>query len=105
MVGIREKLFFLFFGQVLGIFFLEFLNTASRINQFLLPGEKRMACRTDFNMYVLFDGTKFKFAATSAPGNYFIVFRMYSRLHFFKPPNNLSVSRLECLPKHFNIQF
>lgn len=84
VVGYREKLFIFFFGQVLGIFFLEFLNTTGRINQFLLAGEKRMTCGTDFNMYVFFDGTKFEFTAAGALGNYLMVFRMYSRLHFLQ---------------------
>ena len=35
--------------EMLGVFFLEFFNTTSCINQLLLAGEKRMAGRAYFN--------------------------------------------------------
>lgn len=69
---------------MLGIFLVEFLNSAGSIHKFLLTGEKRMACRTDLNMYLFINGTKLKFAAASTFGRYLIVFRMYSRLHFLQ---------------------
>ena len=43
-----------------GIFFLEAINTAGRVDQFLLPGKERVALGADFNFDVFFGGSHVK---------------------------------------------
>jgi hypothetical protein len=65
----------------LGVFFLEFFNPASGINQFLLTGKKGMAGRTYFHLHLLVDRTQFNCIATGAFRRDFMVFWMYIRFH------------------------
>ena len=87
-IKIRLFLVFLvFLGQMLGIFFLEFLNSSGSVDQFLLAGKKRMACGTDFNTDLVTHRTEFKLASAGALCLNLVVFRMDFRFHGTQPPD------------------
>ena len=67
--------------EMLGVFFLEFFNTTSCINQLLLAGEKRMAGRTDFNFNALVDRAQFYLVTAGAFCLDLMILRMDVRFH------------------------
>lgn len=78
------------------VFFLETIDAAARINEFLFAGEERMTVRANFHTQVLFDGTSLERIATGARYRRHVVFRMNSLLHFIHlfPPWTLDTRRL-----------
>jgi len=67
---------------MLGVFFLEFLNTACGIDEFLLTCKKRMAGGTDFNFDCLVYRTELNFITTSALGFNLMVCGMDIWFHY-----------------------
>lgn len=72
----------LFLGKMLGVFLLELFNTTSSINQFLFTSEKRMAGRTDLNVYAFIHRAQFNFITTGTFCLDFMIFRMDIRFHW-----------------------
>ena len=70
-----------------GIFFLEAIDTAGRVDQFLLPGKERMALGTDFNFDVLSGGSHVKCRAACTGSSRLCVFGMDVFFHLFKTPS------------------
>ena len=67
--------------EMLGVFFLELLNTTCGINKFLLAGEKRMTGRADFDFDCLVYRTKLYFIAAGALGINLVVCGMDIGFH------------------------
>jgi len=75
-----QQLFGVFLVE-LGVFFLEFLNPSSRIDQFLLTSKKGMTGRTYLHLHLGIDRSEFNGIATGALGRDFMVFWVYIRFH------------------------
>ena len=66
-----------------GIATIESIDPASRVNQFLLAGEKRVTRRADFDVQIAFTRrTRLKSFATGASYCDFVIFGMNSGFHF-----------------------
>ena len=76
-------------------FLLEFLDTASRIDEFLLAGKERMAGTTDINVYRTLRAACGKCTATSASDFTFDVFRVNAAFHVKDPFPSTSYNALE----------
>ena len=71
----------LFLGEVLGVFFLEFFNTTSGVNQLLLTSEKRMTAGTNFDLNALINRAQFNLITASAFCLDLMIFGMDIRFH------------------------
>lgn len=71
------------FGVQLCVFFLELFDTAGGVNQFLLTGEKRVACGADFHSHIAHGASHLEPVATCAGHCTERVFRMNLSFHFF----------------------
>ena len=88
-----------------GVFLLELLNSAGRINIFELAGIKRMAIAANVDLQFLTRTTRRKRMATTARDLRFIIFRMNIFFHGCDPRaglRNVSISnwgvRISCAP-------
>ena len=73
--------FLLFFGLKFRVFLAETLNAARSVDQFLFPGEKRVALGTNFNRNILLCRTNFNFIAAGALDGGVVVLGMGIRFH------------------------
>ena len=75
---------------MLGIFLLELLDAAGRVDQFLLAGKKRMTGGTDLDLHLGEHGTELNFIAAGACCLDLMVFRMDIGFHCrLMPPKNV----------------
>jgi hypothetical protein len=63
------------------VFFIEFVNTAACIYQFLLTCEKGVTLGADFNLDILLRGAGFDYFSTRAPYGCLLVIGMDTFLH------------------------
>jgi hypothetical protein len=64
------------------VFLLEPFNAAGGIDQLLLPGEKRVAGRADFQADLFLGGTGIELVSAGAADGHLVVLRMNLPLHF-----------------------
>jgi len=75
-------------GGSAGVALVKAVNASGRIDQFLLAGEERVACRTNFYMQVVFHSRPcLKSAAAGANDGYFAVVWMYFWFHNVSLPS------------------
>jgi hypothetical protein len=65
----------------LAVLSLEALDAPGGIDELLLAGEERVACRTNFQADFLLRGTSFELVPAGATHLHFMVLRMYLLLH------------------------
>ena len=74
------------FRRFLGIAAIESIDTARRVNQFLLAGKKRMTRRANFDVQIAFTRrTRLESFAAGAGHCDFFIFRMNSGFHSCSP--------------------
>lgn len=83
----RLPLFFLHLGIVLCVTLLELLDPTGGINKFLLACEKRMACRTDFDLDLTHNGTELHLVAAGTDRLNLVIFGMNSFFHSYYSSN------------------
>ena len=70
------------FGVQLSIFLFELFDTAGGVNQFLLTGEKRVACGADFNSHIAHGTSHLEPVSTCAGHCTERILRMNPSFHF-----------------------
>tara|TARA_Y100000758_G_scaffold283071_1_gene231627 strand:+ start:155 stop:493 length:339 start_codon:yes stop_codon:yes gene_type:complete len=70
------------FGVQLSIFLFEFFDTAGGVNQFLLTGEKWVACGADFHSHIAHGTSHLELVSTCAGYCTERIFRMNPSFHF-----------------------
>lgn len=84
-----------FSRSLLAIAFVKAVNASSGVNQLLLAGEKRMACRTNFHMQIaLFGRMRLKGLAAGAGHGYLVILGVNS---WFHDTWNLNYSQLNAV--------
>ena len=75
-------------GGTASITLVKAVNASGRIDQFLLAGKERVACRTNFYMQVVFHSRPgLKSAAAGTDDGYFTVVWMYFWFHNISLPS------------------